>query len=621
MDKNNEKSQGRFFFLLIRAVLFAICLSFPQIAEYYNSEGHSKNVFNDPDEMFYLRAAIDNGKFLPLEAVYKEHSKPQDLLSLLNGSRPEHTFVPFTLGMIARAFRLGPAELGLLLDLLFVTVAYLVFAFFFKELCDYTLTSELAAVVFLALPWLFSANNYLHLNLTKFIPASSPLYVSHTTLPVLEAIGSQISYPIFALALLLLIRAFHRSNNKTLLFLSGVSGGLLIYCYFFAWACFVSIGIIMICLECRGKASSPVFDIITFVARDLLFFCVAILLISMPGIIQIFSLMKKDTALTLQGEIYRNLWYFSLEWSLILAFLLYYYSHFSLVEKAQLRIGLIVACIISEFMLMNLQPLLKISLQPIFFSLCYLHPLITGVTFCLLFEWLYSRSRFRKFSNLVAILLVVVVPLKTYAIMRITFKHDQEFSELVKYIKGNIPENSVFAVMTYDKPFEPDTGEYHQRSLPNALAALTPQHLLKEAWGLDSVLPPEEQMKRELAQGFVFSGVPRLVRACPKDLEGLHRMSFFQQWVAYQLRRLKACRLLQGSLRNYSYCEILDDFQIDYILWEKQLLPDKYAWFADMTELVWQSSESKYELYKFDLTRAKKLFCFEDSPSRPLNDS
>jgi len=602
-------------FLLIRACVFALLLSFPQFIAYVNSNGYSQDAFHDSDEAFYFRGALDLGNSTSKHAVYFEHDQRHDLFSLFSHSRPDQGIVPYLIGSIGHHLGLRGIEVGLLLDLILPPMAYIAFVLFFSTICTHRFTAELSALFLLVFPWTLSINNFIHFDLTDFLPLGSPAFMSHSTLPVLEGISSQVSYPIFGMSLFFFLRLFRSNTSIVDWILAGGFSGLLLYCYFFCWLSFLSIVGIFVCLTTIVHPSEPFSLRKKRRLSQVISFGLSHLVVVLPGIAQIAAVGQAENSVYLAHKnLLGSIWYFSLEWFLCLVVLFIVYKLGNPKRHTRTLLGLGISCIVSEFMLFNIQPLIGFPLNPIYFSVMYLHPLFSGVIFCLVLDTLFKRKSFRKICLAGSVVLVLCVPLRMHRLAIAHFENDTELAELAEYVDTQISSDSVFAMLTFEYPFTAESKEWHQRWKPNALASLTSHYLLKEAWGLEAMgwedfLSHEESLKRELALGVLFFGSPRLIRSCPERVEILDTTMFFQQWINSQLHRMHSCEVTERALSDYSSCEVVNDFRIDYVVWEPTFNLEQPDWFSLVTELVWESSNEKYQLFRFNAELARSHFC------------
>ncbi len=143
------------------------------------------------------------------------------------------------------------------------------------------------------------------------------------------------------------------------------------------------------------------------------------------------------------------------------------------------------------------------------------------------------------------------------------------------------------------KPFSDEARGWDWREIPNGIAAITKNHLLKETlsfeWG---ALPGRENIERELALAVVFTGKPQLLRGCPEKLEFASPKMFFNQWISDQLTRIATCAEQKTVIETFTACDAVKTYRVDYVVWESSFeleIPDFYQ---HTMYPLWQSDDN-----------------------------
>ena len=539
-------------------------------------------------------------------AGHYEYDEAHSVDDLVRSWRLDHTLPHLILGKLAKLADLWAADLATLLDLVVSPICYILFTIFFLSLTSSRLAAEMSTVLLLAYPWVLSINNYFQIDLSWLLPVDAPAFISHSSLPLLEGPQSQLSYPVVALCLLFFARSFapgaHKSRN---LFIAGVYAGILSYLYFFAWAsivCVIVLALVLLRVPVQSSASKAFGKFGTHGRHysDLSIFLIVQGLVALPCIIQTIILLSRPSNFFVPGDYLASLWYFSLEWfAILLAGLLLYFLA-TLKVHQRILLSLVLACVIAEFLLVNLQPLLRISIQPIFFPVMYLHPLFCGLFFCLVIDQLAQRTRLRPVLYALTALLVIALPLRAHARYQNAVEHDPDFTELIQYVRTMNIEKSVFALLSAESPFTSQTYEWMQSHKPAYLAALTGHYVLHEPWSMDEIIPIEDSLKRELLTGFLFSGTPQLVRACPSTFTLSDNMMYFQQWASVQQQRKLTCERAKTLIPDTATCNLLNDYRVNFVIWDNKELPNKPEWYSRVSQVIGVSTAGRYQLLRFD---------------------
>jgi hypothetical protein len=257
------------YFVLIRALIFSLCMLAPTLWEYHRSDGMSFNIFHDSDEIVYLNFAKGFADHVGSLGIYKEHSHQISFRELLNEHRPDHFISHYLLGIFANKLSLSILSLNITLDFIFIVTTYFIFTQFIYNITgSKSLRWELVTISILVLPYITSIENYFRLTP---ILENSIVYESMMNPPfILEAFETQFS--IFWMSICLWIWSHPTMKNLWKFLLLGIFHGMLIYIYVLGWICLFVLFVTMISLESiRGKLPWKVllFNKILFIVSSL----------------------------------------------------------------------------------------------------------------------------------------------------------------------------------------------------------------------------------------------------------------------------------------------------------------------------------------------------------------
>jgi|GEM_PF-2510299 len=611
IGKPNKVNYG----LILRAILFALILCGPYLIEFRSSGPHSVSSFNDLDEVLYLRVAMEQGRYLPQEAIYYEHAQNQlGIIELLTHWRPDQTLTHFLVGRLSQVFNLGILELNLVLDLFVISLCYLLFSQMFLLLIpERHYASEACAIFVLAFPWTISLENFFTLHSLVGAWGAVLPGLGHTTLPVMEGLEAQLSTIWLAICVTIWLKSRRRGGYRYLIL--GAASGVAIYVYTLEWmAVSVLFPILVACdwifcarpLNDRSESRWP------SLLGSIGFFGAANIVVALPGILIISRLKQHGYIFIDDLSIYSTVFYAPTEWIVLaLVFIAVLYSQRNR-ERSELRLvlALILSLILSELVLLNIQPLTGVATVGIFIVGTFTRPLLTGAVLALVFCGLARFKLLRIVSKVLVWGLLLLALTASQSRFAATRSEDNELSALISAVEQQTPKESVLAMLTFNRPFQQSTREWDWRWTPNAVAAIADRHLLKEALGLEwGALPPIENIERELALSTLFTGTPTLLRACDFELRTQPKAIFFQQWIAVQLSRKFACQVAKETIRSASACQMIQRFRIDFVIWEPHLTPTKPAFLEKSAEMVWRSNSGRYELLKLDQKVATRILC------------
>lgn len=601
-----NKPPSSLLLLVVQALAFSILLNISSIYDYKRSGGASFRSFSEADELIYLPQALNTANGKTANAFYFEHSNEAPTSLAFN--RPT-MFLEFGIGFLAKFFNLSPVEIGLVLDLICAFAAYLVFIFFFRLIAGCRLIAELGVFITLLIPWTFAIDQYFNIPIwwTEFL-ISSPIG-QNGNVPILRGISTQISYPIWGCVLYATLCAISNPGHREKWTrIAGVLSGILIYVYFFAWLSSVAVFSVLVVLNVREKEFPQT---LSAIFHTLSLFFVYHILFAFYGILASMSFGSDGfpTAAAIG-----NYWYLSLEVVLILAIVALIMYRFGVSQRNFILLSILVTCLVSQLVLMNLQPIIKVAIAPYHFPQLYFQPLFGGVLGVIICNKLFSSPFLRKFM-LACIYLLIVVAFYSISILRTnlfakTAPSIAENEELVNYLNNSVSDTSVVALISFALPFEEEAPPvFSWRAEPSLIYALTNLPIFHQYWLAISGTSPEETIKRELALGWLFTGKPRLLWPCIDGDIDLPGDLFYLTWTSHLFLRKELCKATKEVRTSYSACEIVQDFKIDYVLWESEFDFQPIAHFDSIMKPVWQSSEERYKLYSFSKKNATRQFC------------
>jgi hypothetical protein len=596
------------FFILIRAVIFSLCMLAPTIWEHHRSDGMSFNIFHDSDEIVYLNIAKGYAEHIGNLGIYKEHSHQKSFSELLHNHRPDHFISHYLLGMFSKKLNLNVTTLNILLDFFFIITSYFVLTLFIYNVTSSKhLKWEVVTISMLLLPFITSIENYFRLTP---ILNNSIVYESIINPPfILEAFETQFS--ILWMSICLFIWSHPNLKKLRKLLLLGILHGMLIYIYVLAWIyLFIFIAILLSLESIRKKLSFK-----QFFLKNILFI-ISSLTISAYGIYLIAGLNFGSYSDELK-EVINGVYYLPAEWLILSIVLLVTYfvtaSH-SCFSKPLL---ILTAAILSELIVLNVQPITQIFTTGIYISAIYIRPLVTAMFLVIIFN--FEITILRKHGNIKLLVLGLnLVTLFSCFYVLSLHKVDEEQISTLHFIRNSDIKNKTFAVITFKPPFSDSTNEWNVRWEPNAFAVTTDNYLLHEnLFSLNLEKFKDESILRELLLGLIFKGKPSLIRPCKKHITTIPQQLFFLPWMISESSRITACNSQESLIMNPDPCALSSMFSVDYILLESDLIKSLPEVTLKFSQLKWRSPGGKYEIYSYDMEKKIEHYCKTEND--PLN--
>ena len=108
--------------------------------------------------------------------------------------------------------------------------------------------------------------------------------------------------------------------------------------------------------------------------------------------------------------------------------------------------------------------------------------------------------------------------------------------------------------------------------------------------------------------GLYYTGETKLLRPCTNDVEVKSHKMFFLQWITTQLGRIDMCRKSEELRKNYTNCDAVKDYKLDYIIWDKNVISlDRPNYFKTTNSMIWKNES--YELWQVDKPKILNYFC------------
>lgn len=593
------------------ALLISLFVVSPALLRALLLSWYDPAILSDWDEAYYFPLPFEMyhiswGSFL------RRMDGRFEVYNLLNSSLP-HAVSDIIVGKLAVLIGFSPAGLGIALDFICFLLSFLILLGMFEELLSSSLKAFAASLAMLLLPWLASLSSFIYwrAGLPERVTVVSHYFFPSQ--PVFRGIYTQLSYPLFLFVLSIFLRAFFRKemSNRTAVG-GGILAGLLVYLYFFAWIALTTLVFICIILQClpvRGRESwlKPLGLAAIFAASS--FFTAAYGLTALAGGGRLFKPGPADSLLNGLTFDYSRYYFFSPIMFVMLAGV-------TVVSIRLYRTGdhrryvpalLVAAAIISEFLLMNLQPLLNAWITPYHFSLFYLHPVLGGTILALILGSLSaSLSRAAAWIVIVAALVPSGVRLSENAAV-----YSEPLSgetQLLQEAADVSYSGKVFATMPFESPFDLSRPSPVYRLLPYWIKTLSRRESLSQFMSFDS--DRERFVRKELFLGWLYSGRPGLLTGCYESERDIPMEDIMTGARAFHdFQRIVDCRLAARIKNDISECELLREFRTDYIIWESGFRFDPPGWLSDVSKVVWSDPRSVYRIIELNYAAAAEKIC------------
>ncbi len=576
----------------------------PALVATRTSPGFPVQAFTVDDGLYLQRAA---GAWLgqdPYQWTYFENAGTRSLAEVAV-ARP-NAVTDIAVGWIAATLGLGPAGLAIFLDWICGALSLALFAAIFRRLCHWCDEWVVwnAALLSVAFPSILVPDPLIPLPVAALPFLTSQGFIDHAP-PVFRAVYTQASYPLFLFAVLQMVRAYlHRERLTGTLFLAGVLGGLCGFGYFFPWLTALALGLslpIVRAVVSRDRSpASAVGDAAAFFGGWL------------AGSVGVLAIMRASSASGIvASDLLAQHWWLPIERVVLAVVLLAVAIREARRDEGSARVTGVLALLVAlEIPLMNVQPLLRQGLAPYHFPSFYLYPLLSGLAFLVVVEWLRSRVSLPVLARAVCAL-----PLLAYVfdsglgvnVARQPPPLARDLGWLVERLRAE-PAETVFALNPVREPFsEHAVDEKFLLNLPNFVSTLSGRYTFQQEWMFHD-LADTGDLRRELGMSWLLSGTmqPLWKPPAPVPMPG---DVFTLTWTYLQLRREQKLALHAGLLAEYTPCRFVSDFRVDVVVHDKENdgpLADPAARFLTKEE---SSPEGTFDVYRFDRARAVAALC------------
>lgn len=640
-DSGEESSAYKF--ALRWGIVITIIMAIPILCDIYYLYSYSVPITNSVDEEHYLLNPYLSAQSKSVIALYAEHQESLGVRSLLFGY--PNAWINYVLGLLVSTFSIPVTLLGPLLDLLFIPLTCGSFLYLFYILSRSPSLSLLAFLLLVTVPAVGDLASLFPITLEGFNShlLGPPMYPAFS---VFRGIYTQISYPIVALALALLLRGVNNELKIKLLVMSGILAGLLCYVYFFAWLAVLSVGVLYVVIrgvfECKERGRH-------LIIWSLLYFLAPALTLSIPGV---FLSASSYGASTAEHELFSQYWYFNVtQCAVVLVFLLV-----ALCTKNTLLRELsqfIIAVGISSMTVVNLQPLLGKWMSIHQLVMLYLAPLMSAssmIAWWLLLRPLLSRvfcsfrvpHRIERLAPIFITTSFFIYVISTYSprdtyyymtgyvtrgqdpsrsqameeILRdqthwngISFK---ELSELREYIEQSTESEAVFAVphTILNKSIEFVPPYLISTPLPNLINLMTGRSILFQEWFNNyGLLPSEEIVEREIVNQWLLTGHAKMASPCSEEVIDIPGDIFELTGTQVQILRSRTCKEARSALSHFSLCEAIAKYRIDFVVYVNNFRNEEELKKREYLTCVWRSSGAALALYRFHREEARGEMC------------
>lgn len=574
-------------------VMLACIVLLPNIVTSFTQESPTFKTLKIDDSLYLVQGK----KFLQGEGRRWYHKEKRHGTSWAESpflSRP-NLIVDFFFGLFLSTTNLSYHTGGLVVDFLCFIASFAICVKIFSLYSNSLSLSVLSSFTCLLFPGFFlldwGPTVQVFLNkivLTTFVAEGKPVF---------RALYTQVSFVAFLTLFYHFLKAVNSKNfqEQRHWFWHGFLAGGLLFLYFFAWATYLALVPLLFVFRVGRQLNFSV-------TRSLLMFLVGALLSSL---IPMYWLLLNGEQGILASPALREYFYFSTESlsiSVLLTILLKIWGN----EPAKRDILIILICTqILSILLLNTQPILGKGIAPYHFDQFYLFPLFAGFSCLFIGKVVFDNFSTRKVSFVVNSIVCVLVFALCFMNVQLALKNTwnrthRSQSELVEYTRNHTPPNAVVAFMSFLSPFPASIPlNFSINNAPLIFSALTDRYILHQDWDFYPI-EDNDDIKRELLLGAFFRGEPSLTWPCPKDRSYLPGDIFSLTWSYYLLRREQKCQFHRDIIRTSSFCSLLQSYDIDYIILEKDQGLQIHGSLSDFASVVFEDSNHQYSMVKFE---------------------
>lgn len=636
-----EAPDSTFRFSIVYGLIVALIFLTPTLLNLATSQTDEIQIPNAADEEHYLHLPYLTYSLLPSIAIYSEHNKKGSLSQIL-ASYP-NAWLDYLAGALATRMNLTPLKFGLVLDLLFVTLSTIVFLALCYELSGSRAISLMTVILMIELPNFGNIAALFPISLQGLSPAllADPIF---NTTALFRGVYTQVSYPFYAIALWLTIRACRSKDASNSLWLGTFLSASLIYIYFFSWAAasFFNLAyvVLTILLDRYHRVS----------VRKVSDVCQQLCLhglVAATGIYLSFSSHGQHTAI---DPLLSEYWHANLTYVLIAI------GAIGICLRAQTPINrelgkTIAVAAIGIVATSNIQPVLGRWISSHQITGSYLGPTLTTATILLLFHSLQQMMA-RSFPHHLP---RVISSWSPAVIVSIAFSHQilsfeknpdyfyakqynsrstdiarinrqlefsdkskhyrgisrSELGELVRYITDHSASDTVIASLPTETPFIDVVPAYLPLiPIPNLLAMLTNRPILFQDWfNTQGLLSSEEMLKRESFLGWLYSDRLQLLWPCIDSAADIPGDIYQMPWTQLQILRASECQGYLSMRESFTPCDAINQFSLGYVVHLSNHSLEIPAWYQGILTNVWQSHSGAIVLYQFNKLAAIDRYC------------
>ena len=561
---------------------------------------------NDIDDQYYLTHAYNVGGFGTPVRYYAEHQLPMSRSEILL-SYP-NAIVDCVVGGLARWADLKPPSLGLLMDVITIPLV-----FFFSCVLWYRLIEKVSTAIFASLIQIFLAGpfNIYQVDLFKIsafngIISSGAIDLNHC--PVLRSVYTQVSLPLFLVSIILMLSA---TKTRDFIIL-GIVCGVQIYLYYFAFGASLIICAIYIFLNSFMRGGEVTESLSLRVKQALKQECVffaALLIVASFGFYILFTGSGPQTVLS--DPLLYSYWFISGEaFTLLISAILI----FRLVSDSKVRriLSFLVAVTVSYLTIMNLQPILGITLTPFTISKIFIFPLTTAAISVL---WIIGVQKvFREHELVVPVLFLILsmVVFERISNPRHSFapgsllSQENQLRELMNFVQANTSPEDVFItggkfVSHYSFRGTVINGEFDFGGIINTLGD---RPILINYLTIPPYIPLNESVDRARFQHLLLTGEEGTYFLSEDNLKFPgNLLTGTTTAVKYLIRKILSDYYLGADGHPPSLCELSKIYRADYFVLDLAYLDEREVKFLQNSikdAPVFTSSRGKLKVWEIE---------------------
>jgi hypothetical protein len=535
---------SRWFYL--RAILFSFVIILPRILLLLQGTGVSTAFFSDFDETLYLAYHIRIGAISWSNLIFELQSVTEGLSVLT-----PHVFVDIVFGKLHSIFNISIESIALYLDFVTVALTYPLFTRFFLFFCNSRLKAEVATIVVICFPFAFYFPGFFDISIPGVI--SSP-FENWPSLPIHRAVYTQVSYPLFALSLLLTMEGVRNSKSVQSGIVAGLVTGFTLYFYLFAFLSVAAYLGLLIFLPLFVSGWSKFQEIKSFAISYILSLFAMVL-----GGVLIIIFCDSTSGFKLSNDLRFSLYLNPIALIEILVSG-YFITRRSFTQSIHNLWEGIFICKLAILILVNLQSIVGLMITPYHFPVFFLIPLCSGFYFLLIVSLINKKQLIRVLLASTMAIAAYIQYSKAYSNSFAKFDIESTVSCLKQQSNGKN-----FWMIPFDtRKEEQQRFPLIWRIKPYAIAALSglPNRELEMALSNELSF-----LKQESVYGWLINGKPSLIAECtdmPDYPTNLH--TNFRSWQYY--KRHQVCELASSVNLHSLFCDEISYLNTELVVWE-----------------------------------------------------